>query len=177
MTTHTATQTGRLRSYEVSPPFVPDLNSYALTQIISSARVQVQFVEYFSARDAWRAANTRDKHQDFSAAEAVPELQPELLVEYVPGLRPWWMAPWAFALASFTLSALCYKVAFNARCGRQEVLFVKDAVGFADDAVCEEAHMYDAEKAAEAKGGVVIVPVVVQAVAPSNGYAGEVERG
>jgi hypothetical protein len=148
VTTHVATQQGRLRSLEASPPFVPDLNSHVLTQVVSTARVTVRFAEYFAARDAWFAANTRDAHQTFSAVESVPELKPSLLVEYVPGNRPCWMAQWVFALATLMLSSLCYRVAFNARCGKQEYTFVKYAIGFAEDVVGEEARVYDAEKAA-----------------------------
>jgi hypothetical protein len=107
VTTHVATHEGRLRSFEVSPPFIPDVNSYALTQLLSTARVQVKFAEYFAARDSWRAANTRDAHQDFSAAELVPELQPEILVEYVPGLRPMWMTQFVYLVSTALFSALC----------------------------------------------------------------------
>lgn len=147
VTTHVATQQGRLRSLEASPPFVPDLNSHVLTQVVSTARVTVRFAEYFAARDAWFAANKRDAHQTVSAVESVPELKPSLLVEYVPGNRPCWMTQWAFAFAALTLSSLCYRVAFNARCGKQEYTFVKYVVGFAEDVVGEEARVYDAEKA------------------------------
>ena len=172
VTTHTATLEGRLRSFEVSAPFVPDENSYALTEVISRARVQVRFEEYFHARDRWRAANTRDTHQDFSSSETIPGLRPEVLVEFVPGLKPWWMARWAFAAATLLLSSVCFRVAFHARCGRQDYLFVKDAVAFTEDAECEEARMYDAEKQGLAAAGAVFAPaappqlVVVAAAAP-----------
>ena len=167
VTTHTATRGGLLRSFEVSPPFVPRADSFVLTEVISRARVQVRFVEYFQQRDSWRAANTRDAHQSFSASESIPGLRPEVLVEYVPGARPRWMSRWAFALATLLLSSLCFKVAFHARCGRQEYEFVKDVVGFTEDPVCEEAHLYDAERRAGAADAVYMLPQVVVVPAPA----------
>jgi hypothetical protein len=173
VTTYTATHEGALRSFELSAPFVPDENSFVLTQVISRARVQIRFPGYFQARDSWRAANTRDAHQDFSATESIPGMAEEVLVEYVPGARPWWMTRWAFVLWTLLLSSLCFKVAFNARCGRQEYTFVKDAIDFAEDPVCEEARAYDEEKKAglgnavyvqAAPQVVVVVPVVAAAV-------------
>ena len=77
-------------------------------------------------------------------------MQPETLVEFVPGARPWWVSTAGFALATFLLSALCFRVAFAAHCGEQEYAFVKDAVGFAEDEVSEEARALDAETAAAA---------------------------
>ena len=166
VTTYTASREGRLRSFEASPPFVPNVNSHALLQVVSNARVQIRFTGYFQERDAWRRANTRDTHQDFSAAELVPELMEDALVEFVAGLRPKWMTLGAFALATLFLASLCFKVAFNARCGRQEYTFVKDAVGFSEDALSEEAHAYEQEKAAGLGGpssiGIVYAPVLAQ---------------
>jgi hypothetical protein len=175
VTTYTATHEGLLRSFEVSPPFVPSADSFVLTQVISSARVQVRFPEYFHARDSWRAANSRDTHQDFSAAEFIPGLRPEVLVEYVPGARPRWMTRWVFALATLLLGSLLFKVAFNARCGRQHYIFVKDVVAFTEDPECEEARMYDEEKRAGLANAVYApaLPqvVVIPAAAAGAAYA------
>ena len=175
VTTYTATREGRLRSFEASPPFVPNADSHALMQVIARVRVQVRFVEYFQARDLWRAANTRDTHQDFSASELVPELMAETLVEYVAGLRPAWMTRGAFALATLLLSSMCFKVAFNSRCGRQEYEFVKDVVAFSEDALSEEAHAYDQERAGSAsvvyalspaQPQFVVIPATAVAIVP-----------
>lgn len=146
--THVAERTGRFRSYDVSPPFVPAADACALTQVHSRAHVRVLFDDYFAQRDMWRAANTRDAQQDFSAVETVTEMKPEILVEFVPGARPWWVTRQAFALATALLATLCFRIAFDARCGQSEYAFVKDAIGWTEDAVSEEARALDAEQAA-----------------------------
>jgi len=168
VTTHTATREGRLRTFDASPPFAPAAAS-ALSQLSSRAVVRVRFDGYFAARDAWRAANARDQHQDFSASEGVAEVRPELLVEFVPGARPWWVSAPAFALATLALGALCYRVAFDARCGHLEYTFLKDAVGFSEDAVSEEARALDAEQAwaqAQAQGAAAAAAMPVSPPQP-----------
>jgi len=150
VTTYVATRTGRLRTFDVSPPFVPAADACALTQLHARAHVRVLFDDYFVERDAWRAANRRDAHQDFSAVETIAEMQPETLVEFVPGSRPWWVSRAVFALATLALSSLCFRVAFAAKCGEHQYAFFKDAIGFTEDEISEEARALDAETAAAA---------------------------
>ena len=155
--THTATMQGRLRSFDTSAPFLP--YSSALTQLLLSARVQVRFAEYFVSRDLWKMANTRDQHQDFSISESVAELQPNLLVEYIPGSLPWYISSLGFAVATAVCASMCYTIAFNSMCSNQSYIFVKDVVGFAEDLISEEARMYDAGQAQ----GINIMPPMPEA--------------
>jgi Ca2+-binding EF-hand superfamily protein len=145
--THSASTSGRLHTFDASPAFVPALNSYALTQVLSSVNIQMLNTEYYAGRDHWRSSNTRDEHQDFSSSEDLPELLPELLVEYVPGTKPWWVSEGYFTLAVLTMLSLFYQVALNSICGRQEYVLEKKVTGFSHDDVSEEARQYDAEQA------------------------------
>jgi hypothetical protein len=53
---------------------------------------------------------------------------------------------------------------FNSRCGQQHYEFVKDAIGFCDDIVCEEARFYDEET----KNGMIAIaaPLLVPVSVP-----------
>ena len=145
--THRASTSGRLLTFDTSAPFVPALNSYALTQVVSSVDIRMRSTEYYADRDRWRAANTRDEHQDFSSSENLPELKPEMLVEFVPGTKPWWVSEGCFTIAVFAMLSLFYQAALNSICGRQEYVFIKEVTGFSQNDVSEEARQYDAEQA------------------------------
>lgn len=89
--------------------------------------------------------------------------QPELLVEYVPGSKPWWVSRGWYALSTLLLGAICYKIAFNSRCGRQEYTFVKDSFAFSEDLVSDETRMFDAEEAMARATGATIVDIAPSA--------------
>ena len=124
--THRATKTGKVSAKDVSEKFVPQ-SSCELMQLCSNMDLN-EFQsnsDYIRRKNAWLLANRRDAKQDHSTSMSVQEHSPNMLVSYVPELRPWWMEKKYYLISSIFCCPVCYKMAFNAACGRQKYTFKK----------------------------------------------------
>ena len=81
----------------------------------------------------------------------------------MPGSQPWWVSQTCSVLATLALLSLCFEVAFDSVCGREEYVFVKEVTGFSVDSVSEEARLYDAQSAATQPRQALAVAVAVNA--------------